>query len=93
MEDISKDSFIQNGLDINESLPFIPTEMLLSATVGYATTAIVQFLNNNGHPLAAQLLDDQWYKREDQWWREPEGFDGHYLNGQEKRDQIFGPEL
>ena len=81
MSDLSMDKFIRNGLDIHEAVPFIPTEMLLSGSIGYAVTSIVHYLNQNGHPLAAQALDDQFYKREDQWWREPDGFDCRYPNG------------
>lgn len=47
-------------------------------------SAVVGYLNENGHELAAQALDDEWYPREDQWWRQdPDGFDKRYLTGEE----------
>lgn len=88
--DISKDAFVKNGLDIDEAMPFLPTEMLLEPVIGHVMTGIVQYLNDTGHELAAQALDDVWYSRDEQWWREPDGFDARYKHGEEKRKEIFG---
>jgi hypothetical protein len=82
---ISKDAFVDNGLDIAEVFGRrdMLTEQILCGGIGYACSAIVQYLNDTGHELAAQALDDAWTARDEQWWREPDGFDGRYLHGQE----------
>lgn len=84
--DISKEHILKNGMDIaevfNAADPW--TEQILSGTIGYMHTAMVQYLNDNGHPLAAQALDDAWHDREDQWWRQhPEQFDQQFMTGEE----------
>lgn len=90
MTDISKESFIENGLDIAEALTVtrgVPMEMVLSGTLGYALNVVVQWLNDNGHERAAQALDDEWYSREDQWWRQnPDQYDQRYMHGEELLD-------
>lgn len=85
--DISRERFVQNALDIEESLPFIGTAQLVDATVGFMHGCLVQFLNDNGHELAAQALDDAWHPRDEQWWRKPDGFDTRYKHGQELLDE------
>jgi hypothetical protein len=86
--DISKQRFVQNGLDIEDEFGIlgIPTEFVLSSALGFAMGCIVQYLNDTGHELAGQALDDAWHDREDQWWREPDGFDGRYKHGEELRN-------
>jgi hypothetical protein len=80
--DISKERMVQNCADILDAIPFIDPLQLATTGIGFTTTCVVAWLNNNGFELAAQALDDQWYDREDQWWREPDGFDTHYKNGE-----------
>lgn len=84
--DISKDAIIQNGMDIADvyGRKDAWTEQILSGTVGYMHGVLVQYLNDNGHPLAAQALDDLWHDREEQWWRqEPDQYDQRYMHGEE----------
>ena len=96
--DISKDAFVENGLDIWNTLfdegHFFTDQlrMVLDPSIGSVHSAFVQYLNDTGHAAAAQALDDAWHEREDQWWREPDGFDTRYKHGDEKRREIFGPE-
>lgn len=92
MTDISADRFVRNGMDIAEVFgrKDTETEHIISASVGFMHTCLVDWLNNNGYELAGQELDDAWHAREDQWWRQPDGFDGRYKNGEEKRREIFG---
>lgn len=87
--DISKERIIKNGMDIAEvfNRQDVWTEQIISGTIGYMHSAFVQYLNDNGHPLAAQALDDLWHDREDQWWRQhPEQYDQRYMHGDELLD-------
>lgn len=85
MSEFTKDAFIKNGMDIAEVFGFknVWVEQTVSGSVGYVMTAVVDYLNSNGHELAAQALDDAWYERDDQWWRQEfNNFDEKYLTGE-----------
>lgn len=83
---LSKKAMVQNGMDIAAVFSYddVLMESILEGSIGYAHTAFVHYLNANGHPLAAQALDDLWHAREEQWWREPDGFDCQYKTGAER---------
>lgn len=87
--DITKEAFLKNGMDIADvyGMRDVLTEQILSSSMAYMHGAIVQYLNDTGHELAAQALDDAWHAREDQWWRQhPERYDQRYLHGEELLD-------
>lgn len=86
MDKFTEEFFIKNGMDIAEVFDRkdVWTEQILSGAIGYVMTAVVFHLNENGHPLAAQALDDAWYPRDEQWWRQEfDNFDERYLTGEE----------
>lgn len=89
--DLSKAAMVKNGVDMLEAFD-IPVdfalESILGGTLGYAHTAFVQYLNDNGFELAGQALDDLWHRRDEQWWREPDQFDGRYHHGDEHLKDI-----
>lgn len=89
---ISREHFLSNGLDIAEvyGRRDVWTEQILSGTLGHMHGSIVTWLNDNGFEQAGQALDDAWYDREEQWWRDADEFDGRFKHGEEKRREIFG---
>lgn len=84
--DYNIERVIENGLEI---LDIAGPRPALEMSAKFAHTLFVQYLNDNGYPGASQALDDLWTPRADQWYRDGE-FGVRYLNGEERRNQIFG---
>lgn len=86
-DEYSKENMIENGVYIGVEVFHVPrsiAEAIVSPTVTSTLTHTVQWLNDNGFELAAQALDDQFYSREDQWWRQdPDQYDQRYMHGEE----------